>query len=154
MNCNGLGDRNKRNKVLTWLKNKPENIILLQETHSTLELENEWKKMWDGEIYFSHGASNATGVVILIKNKENITVNKVRNICQGRVLLLELTIEAVKYCVVNIYSPNNDNHGFIENVFLETLGRSREDHLIMGGDWNTVLENNLDKLGGGGTTCK
>ena len=148
MNCNGLGDRNKRNKVLTWLKNKPENIILLQETHSTLELENEWKKMWDGEIYFSHGASNATGVVILIKNNENITVNKVRNICQGRILLLELTIEAVKYCVVNIYSPNNDNHGFIENVFLETLGRSREDHLIMGGDWNTVLANNLDKLGG------
>ena len=47
-----------------------------------------------------------------------------------------------------LYSPNNDNHGFIENVFLETLGRSREDHLIMGGDWNTVLENNLDKLGG------
>ena len=44
MNCNGLGDRNKRNKVLTWLKNKPENIILLQETHSTLELENELKK--------------------------------------------------------------------------------------------------------------
>ena len=31
------------------------------------------------------------------KNNENITVDKVRNICQGRVLLLELTIEAVKY---------------------------------------------------------
>ena len=41
MNCNGLDDRNKRNKVLTSLKNKPENIILLQETHSTLELESE-----------------------------------------------------------------------------------------------------------------
>ena len=67
MNCYGLGDRNKRNKVQTWLKNKPENIILLQETHSTLELENEWEKMWDGEIYFSHGASNSTGIVILIK---------------------------------------------------------------------------------------
>ena len=59
--------------------------------------------MWDGEIYFSHGASNSTGVVILIKNNENITVNKVRNICQGRVLLLELTIEAVKYTVWSIY---------------------------------------------------
>ena len=86
--------------------------------------------------------------MILIKNNEDITVNKFRNICQGRVLLLELTIEAVKYCVVNIYNPNNYNHGFIENVFLETLGRSCEDHLIMGEDWNTVLENNLDKLGG------
>ena len=88
--------------------------------------------MCDGELYFSHGASNAIGVVILIKNNEDITVNKVRNICQGRVLLLELTIEAVKYCVVNIYSPDNDDHEFIENLFLETLGRSREDHLIMG----------------------
>ena len=109
MNCNGLGKRNKRNKVLTWLKNKPENTIL--------ELENEWKKMCDGELYFSHGASNSTGVVIIIKNNEDFTVNKVRNICQGRVLLVELTIEAVKYCVVDIYSPNNDDHEFIENVF-------------------------------------
>ena len=77
MNCNGLGDRNKRNKVLTWLKNKPENIILLQETHSTLELENEWKKTWDGELYFSHG----NNVYITV-----MSVNKVRNKCQGRVL--------------------------------------------------------------------
>ena len=42
MNCNGLGDKTKRNKVLTWLKGKPENIIFLQETHSTVELEDEW----------------------------------------------------------------------------------------------------------------
>ena len=40
----------------------------------------------------------------------------------------------VKYCVVNIYSPNNDDYELIENLFLETLGRSREDHLIMGGE--------------------
>ena len=45
-------------------------------------------------------------------------------------------------------SPNNDVHEFIEKLFLKTLGISREDHLIMGGDWNTVLKNNLDKLVG------
>ena len=39
---------------------------------------------------------------------------------------------------------------FIENVFLETLGRNRDDYLIMAGDWNAVLENNLGKMGGGG----
>ena len=86
-----------------------------------------------------------------IKNNADITVNKVCNIYQGRVLLVGLTIETVKYCVVNIYSPNNDDHEFIEHVFLETLGRpriSREDHLIMGGDWNAVIKNNLDNLGG------
>ena len=81
------------------------------------------------------------------KNNEDINVNKIRIICQGRVLLVELTIEALKYCVVNIYSPNNGNHDFVENVFLETLGWSREDHILMIGNWNIVLENNLEMLG-------
>ena len=67
MNCNGLGNKNKRSKVLTWLKNKPENIILLQETHSTQENESDWKQLWGGEVIFSHGTSNSTGVAILIK---------------------------------------------------------------------------------------
>ena len=151
MNCNGLGDKTKRNKVLTWLKGKPENIIFLQETHSTVELEDEWKKEWEGDIHFSHGASNSTGVAILIKNKENITIDKARDICQGRVLLIEVTYNSVKYCLVNNYSPNKDDHEFIENLFLEALGRGREDHLIMAGDWNAVLNNDLDKLGG--ATC-
>ena len=116
------------------IKNKPENIILLEETQYSLHTRTRERieKKWDGELYFSH----------------DITVNNVRNKCQGRVMLVELTIEAVNYCVVNIYSPNNDVHEFIEKLFLKTLGISREDHLIMGGDWNTVLKNNLDKLVG------
>ena len=63
-------------------------------------------------------------------------------------LLIELTYNSVKYCLVNNYCPKNDNQEFIEIVFLETLGRSRDDYLIMAGDWNTILDNNLDKLGG------
>ena len=71
-----------------------------------------------------------------------------RTICHGRVLLLEITYKNVNYCLVNNYSPNNDDQNFIENLFLETLGRSRDDYLIMAGDWNTVLNDNLDSLGG------
>ena len=148
MNCNGLGDKTKLSKVLTWLSKKTEDIIFLQETHSTLESEVKWKKTWEGGIYFSHGASNSTGVAILIRKNEDIKVDNIRTICQGRVLLMEITYNTIKYCLVNNYSPNNDDKQFIENVFLETLGRSRDDHLIMAGDWNTVLNNNLDKLGG------
>ena len=99
--------------------------------------------MWEGEIYFSHGASNSTGVAILIKKNEDIKVGNIRTICQGR----EITHKNVNYCLVNNYSPNNDDQQFIENIFLETH-RSRDDYLIMAGDWNTVLDNNLDKLGG------
>ena len=36
-------------------------------------------------------------------------------------------------------------------MFLKTLGRSRDDYVILAGDWNTVLDNNLDKQGGAAT---
>ena len=91
LNCNGLGGNIKRTKVLTWLKKKQEDIIFLQETHSTLVLENTWKKEWGGTIYFSHGATNSTGVAILIKDNKSIEVNNVRTIREGRVLLIEIT---------------------------------------------------------------
>ena len=148
LNCNGLGDKRKLNKVLTWLKKKDENVFFLQETHSTLEVEDAWRKIWGGDIYFSHGASNSTGVAIMIKKNESIEVNEIRVICEGRFQLMEITQNDVRYCLVNIYSPNDDNQQFIEKLFLESLGRKREDYLIMAGDWNAVLDNNLDKMGG------
>ena len=39
-------------------------------------------------------------------------------------------------------------------MFLETLSRNRDDYLIMAGDWNAVLDNNLDKMGGAAQHAK
>ena len=47
-NCNGLGSPSKREKVLNWLKKKAEDIILLQESHSTILSEESWKRTWGG----------------------------------------------------------------------------------------------------------
>ena len=137
-----------RVNAIRYLLGKQEEIFFLQETHSTSEVEEEWKRHWEGEIHFSHGSSNSTGVAILFKKSDDIKIRNIRTICQGRVLLIEITYLSVNYCLVNNYSPNNDDQKFIEKVFLETFGRNHEDYLIMGGDWNTVLDNNLDKLGG------
>ena len=65
-NSNGLGNAQKRKSVLTWLKSKPEDVIFVQETHSTPGTERDWKRDWGGEIFFNHGASNSTGVAILV----------------------------------------------------------------------------------------
>ena len=147
-NCNGLGNPQKRRSVFTWLKEKPEEIIFLQEAHSTPSTEAAWRKAWGGEILFNHGASNSTGVVVLIKPKLNLKIIKQVDIILGRVILLEVEYDSINYCLVNVYSPNNDDVEFLKNIFLETLGRSRDDYVIFAGDWNTVLNNTLDKLGG------
>ena len=145
LNCNGLGEKRKLQKLLTWLIKKQENILFLQETHSTIEAEDTWKKVWGGDqVYFSHGASNSTGVAILLKKNENIEVNEIRTICQGRVLLMEITHNKVKYCLVNIYSPNRDDQRFIlKNVFRNV--RQKSCRLSYYGR-NAVLDNNLDMM--------
>ena len=46
MNCNGLNDDLKRIAVFAKLKKKTNGIILLQETHSTPEMEQRWQNDW------------------------------------------------------------------------------------------------------------
>ena len=102
-NCNGLGNTAKRNSVLTWLKGKPEDIIFVQEAHSTPHTESAWKRAWGGEVLFNHGASNSTGVVMLIKHGVKIKIVNQVDIILGRATLLEVEYDSIKYCLVNVY---------------------------------------------------
>ena len=69
INCNGLGNRLKRDSVLNWLSSKSDEIFMLQETHTTQGTEKEWSRSWGGKIYFNHGTSNLTGTGIIIKRR-------------------------------------------------------------------------------------
>ena len=66
----------------------------------------------------------------------------------GRAHYIEFEIEGTQFCLANVYAPNNDDLIFLETIMFDLLGRSRNDHLIMCGDWNTVISNSLDKMGG------
>ena len=147
MNCNGLGDSLKLNKVLNWLNLKNDDIIFLQETHSEKVREADWENIWGPNIYFSHGTSNSTGVAILIKRNSNIKVINHIEICCGRAQLLEIEHDTVKFALVNVYCPNNDDLDFLKKVFHETLGRARDDMIIYGGDWNAVMDESRDRSG-------
>ena len=78
-NCNGLGNKGKRQKVFTYLRDKLKNgFVFLQETHSVQNLEKEWKSQWGGDMFFSHGKSNSTGCAIafsknIVRNCEDTT---------------------------------------------------------------------------------
>ena len=152
LNCNGLGNREKRDAVFEWLKNKREDIIVLQETHSTSATEGDWLRAWDGTIYFNHGSSNARGTVILVKRQaQHVEILNHVVLSQGRAHYIEFEIEGTNFCLANIYAPNNDDLNFLETVTFDLIARPRNDHLIMCGDWNTVLNNSLDKMGGSTT---
>lgn len=45
-NVNGLRNQAKRRKIFNYLKNASSHVVLLQETHSTPEVEKLWSSEW------------------------------------------------------------------------------------------------------------
>lgn len=67
LNVRGLNNVNKRKAVFRWLQKSKYDVILLQETHTTLDVESVWRSDWKGPVFFSHGTSNSRGCAILIR---------------------------------------------------------------------------------------
>lgn len=75
---------------------------------------------------------------------ENISISREKN---GRVLIVNLTLQDEEYCLANIYVPNDQSH---QVDFYTQLMRKLRPHpnanLILGGDFNCPLED-IDKIG-------
>ena len=50
-------------------------------------------------------------------------------------------------CSANVYGPNNDNPMFF-SIFCNDLNNFSSYDVILGGDFNLILNNDLDKIGG------
>ena len=152
MNARGLKDKAKRTQVFSWLHNKNANVYFLQETHSSLQLEDEWTENWGNDaIYFSHGTSNSKGVCILFKDASQVTINKQYHDDKGRLLILDILIANQKITLVNVYGPNVDDSAFFSYV-MEQISHFDCESIIWGGDFNCVLDIYMDKKGGRSTT--
>ena len=61
VNCQGLGNIEKRKDVFHFLKSKNYNIYCLQDTHFTSEIESSISSMWGFDCFFSSFSSNSRG---------------------------------------------------------------------------------------------
>ena len=85
LNARGIRSFDERKAVFGWLLEQKVDLCFLQETYSTKEVENIWKKQWKGEMFFSHGSEHSRGVLILIKKSlefELISVRRILFECQ------------------------------------------------------------------------
>ena len=94
---------------------------MLQETHSTGLVEQKWRNQWRCKMFFSHGTSNSTRVLISITEDLDCKVNNELHDKNGRLLILDIEIQSEHYVIVNYYG-NNDRHGQLETLsVLESL---------------------------------
>ena len=152
LNVRGLSNFRKRRAIFTWCRKQKADIIFLQETHSTVERQDQWKKEWGAPILFSHGSSNARGVAILIRNGLDITIQLSEISSDSRFIIIKAVIKNELYTIANIYGPNKDTEAV---KFYRNLSKSlrnnefgNEENIIIGGDFNCPLDISLDKKGG------
>ena len=152
LNVRGLSNFKKQRMIYTWCKKKNTDIIFLQETHSTKEVENQWRNEWGAEIIMSHGSSNSRGVAVLMKKGVEVIVHSKIMDPQGRFIILKVEFNKNLYVLINVYAPNKDKDSvkFFE-ALRTTLRRANldtEENLIVGGDFNCPINPILDKKGG------
>ena len=152
LNIRGISNFRKRKTIFTWCRKQKADIIFLQETHSTEKNEAQWKREWGAPFFCSHGANNARGVAILIRNNFDCIVEQKVADAHGRFLILKVLLNGEQTLLVNIYGPNRDNElvAFYLSL-LQTIVKNDFDtieNIIMGGDFNCPLNPTLDKRGG------
>ena len=146
-NARGLRDKEKRRAVFDFYRTRCD-ILLIQETHSVSTDEKCWTAEWGSRILFSHGVNNARGTAMCINKKvlQKLKINNIVSDADGRYIMCLLTINEVTLHMCGIYAPNVDSPGFFENLFRKS--HEACDKLVIIGDFNTVLNTDLDKKGG------
>ena len=107
INVRGLRNKRKRNQIFQFLKQKEYDIIFVQESHGTQEIESIWKNEWGADITFSNFSSRARGVMTMFGKGIELLCHT--NDDQGRLDINEIRIENEVYTLINVYAPNEDN---------------------------------------------
>lgn len=157
LNIRGINDLKKRRSVFRWLKRKGTDICFLQETYSTPSVVAYWKHQWSGQMFFSHGTNHARGTAILLKPGLDAKVEQLFCDEDGRVIIMSVTVQDSTFKMVNVYAPNNEHNRLNYFKYLKQKCckyLKPNDKIIIGGDFNTILNYNLDKKGGTQTRSK
>ena len=152
LNVRGIRDSVKRKNIFEWCKSKGGDIIFLQETYSTVDVEDRWKLDWAGPMFFSHGSNHSKGVLILISSHITMKTDKVVVDEDGRYVIFKGELMGAKLMLGNCYFPTRDKEKmqgeFLERLNVRVSQLYNQDHqLLLGGDFNVIMDGSLDYMG-------
>ena len=143
------GGRNlvKRLAIFDNLKRYNAYFIFLQEWHVLLDDLQLWKDNWSvGNIYINPLNSRSAGQAILTKDKAEVLEHKI--IAEGRMHILKIKVLETITSLVNVYGPNHESERGSFLVKLQDVLSTYDfgDQIIVGGDFNLVPNDELDKM--------
>ena len=153
LNVRGLGEVSKRKEIFNWLRKKKFSIYMLQEVHCTEKNIHLWTAEWGYKALFSCCASNKAGTCILFNNNFHLQITKTRSDPNGRFIICDICTNGKNITLCNLYAPNEDKPDFFRDIAIY-LQDFQCDEIIIGGDFNLVMDVSKDKKGGRASTHK
>ena len=96
LNVRGIHSAKKRKALFMWLNERKYDIIFLQETYCTVEVEDTWRTQWRGKLFSSHGTNHSCGVMVLVRSDLDFNLKSVEVDVQGRYVLVEADVQGGK----------------------------------------------------------
>ena len=111
---------------------------------------NGMEERMGGPFFHYEGNINSQGLIILLNKKFVLDSDPLVLFSSERILAVKLDFDGDSFVIVNIYAPNKTKQKIIFfqklHNFLMTI--KSNSHIIVKGDFNTVLDNNLDIISG------
>ena len=103
------------------------------------------------ELFFFHGKTNSCGVAIGFVGAKALNILNIKRDNLGRILVIEVKIDDSVFVLINIYNANTDpeqRHTLDDLLnILETLEDIQNKSVVLGGDFNVILNPSLDSEG-------
>ena len=97
-------------------------------------------------------AGRSRGVLLPVRDNLDFQLRSIKVDSQGRFVFLEVSIQESPYFLLNIYAPNKSSEQctfFKEISEILKAARTEQDYpIIVGGDFNVILDPDLDGRGG------
>ena len=139
-------------------KNRVNWSIILQGTHSSSKVEQKWKEDIKSHVFFSNGKTNFCSVLTAYFGKETFNVKKQEIDKEGRILILDVSVNHSEYILINLYNANTENEqiNVFSNMFalLKKFNINPKRQIIMAGDFNLLFDSKLNVKGGNPTMKK
>ncbi len=151
LNVKGQQNLVKRKQQYQWARSTKSDVIFMQETHSTRTTETFWKNEWGGNCLVAHGESNSRGVAILFRKGLPLRIVEKEADSNGRYIWAKVEIQGNCMGLLNIYAPNSAAEQIIFYQQIIDLLQDKQNNLLpimVGGDFNCVINPQIDKKGG------
>lgn len=147
LNARGLNSPQKRSIVLDFLRKRNTDFAMIQESHLLpVDISRFANKMYHS-IASSSATTKSKGVMVICKRNLKFTLVETWSDKEGRITIAKICINGARIALISVYAPNICDPKFYQ-LLTQSLLEMVDYQIILGGDFNAVWDNNMDRSGG------